>query len=204
MVEQFRVAADNDLVILFVAEGDPSGPVRQGIAVRLDRHPDRCAHAGAGFPVPVAGKRVRRQLGVFPQSALFLVSTAVVAARHEYLPAVLEGLQSLVNGRCTDQTRWIRGGADNHEVIVHEVEPLRAIAIFDKFKFRRLRMDQQNIGIAVRCILDGLSGTYGDDIDAQAGFLLEQGDQIVVKARVLGGGRRLDEYAPLAGRCGGR
>src|SRR5690606_7650398 len=79
--------------------------------------------------------------------------------------------------------RRIRLGADNDEVVIHQVEPLDAGAIRDELFLPRLGVHEQHVGVAVSRVLDRLAGAHRNDIHGDPGLLLEDRQEVAVKPR---------------------
>src|SRR3546814_4916642 len=73
LVEQRRIARDDDGVVALVGERGPGRTVGQRVGAHADRRVQRGAHAGAGLPVPAAAGGAHVDRGLPPQRLLRLV-----------------------------------------------------------------------------------------------------------------------------------
>ena len=125
LVEQFRIALDDDRVVALVAEGNPGRPIGQDVGAHADTGVERGAHARSGFAVPSAGGGGEVDPGVLPEAQLGLVGAAVVAARGEGRLCGGDLVERGLGVFHAGDTGRIGGRADDDEVVVHHVEALR-------------------------------------------------------------------------------
>ena len=193
MIEQPRVALDVDREIPLVPERDPRRPVREGVGVHSHRGVQRRAHPRTGLPVPAAARGSGVEPGLSPERPLLPVRTRIVAARRERGTGTGDPPQARYRVAHAGDAGRIRGGADDHEVVVHEIEALDAEPVRDERLLGRLRVHEQHVRVAVARVADRLPGADRDHphLDARAGG--EHRQQVVEQARVPGRGRRLHD-----------
>ncbi len=145
-----------------------------------------CAQSLSSFLlVPESSPRDTKT--VLPASPAFsIASIAAVVSAEDFTPA------------------GSAAGTDDHEVVVHDVLALLAVAVRDELLFVGLGVDEQDVGILGLAELERFAGAHGDDLDLVLGIrLLEGRDQHVEQPGVLsGGGRRQDDVG--CGRGFGR
>ena len=79
-------------------------------------------------------------------------------------------------------------GADDDEVVVHDVEALHALSVGDELLLVGLGMDEQHVAVAVAGVLDRLPGADGDHAHLDPGLVLKQRQDVAEQARLLGRG----------------
>ena len=200
LVEQARVALEQDPVPELVGEGQPGGAVGQGMAAGLHGKIERRAHAASRFQIPAPGKRFRVGADGAPEILFLLVGAAFVAARGEAGAGTLDAAHGLPRiGGVTEAGR-IALRADDDEVIVHQVVPRRAVACVNERLLGGARMHDQHVAVAVLRVLQGLPGADGNNLDGDPGLGGEGGKDMAVEAGILGRGGRLDDDG-LGGAC---
>ena len=81
--------------------------------------------------------------------------------------------------------------AEHDEVVVHHVEPLRGVSVLDKLVFLLTGVHKQHVCITLRADLDRLPRADRHYVDLGIGLLLENRQDVIQQARVVGaGGRR--------------
>ena len=92
-------------------------------------------------------------------------------------------------------------GAHHDEVVVHQVEARAAVARRNERLFGGLVVHQEEVGIAVPRKPQRLAGADRDDAHLDPGLGLEQRQQTVEEAGVLGGRGRGDGDEVAGARC---
>ena len=93
----------------------------------------------------------------------------------------------------------IGNGTDNHEIVVHQVEPLDAVAAGDELLLGVAGMHEQDVAVSVHGVADSLPGAHGNHLDENARRIAEIGKDVIEQPRVLRLGRRLDDDGPIVG-----
>ena len=81
-------------------------------------------------------------------------------------------------------------GPDQHEVVVHDREPLDALALGQELLLGRLRVDENDIGIAAPREIERLAGAERHDAHLDSRLLFEDGQEEAEEPRLLGRRRR--------------
>ena len=79
-------------------------------------------------------------------------------------------------------------GADDDEVVVHDVAAVDAVSVGDEAVLAGPVMDEKGVGVAAGADGKRLAGADGDDVDGESGLGLEEGENVPEEAGVLGGG----------------
>jgi len=129
LVEQARVAFDQDHQLAAVPEWQPGAAIGQDVGVHRRGGIERRAHAGAGFPVP--GPFRHADSGEPPYAQLSRMRAAAVGSRYERRL----GLENAHEGGgrvfpCRIGRIVLR--AHQHEVVVHDVFAIHEIALRNK------------------------------------------------------------------------
>ena len=108
-----------------------------------------------------------------------------ITPRYEWRLLILDLPKRLRDILHALDTGRIAFGSDQHEVIVHHRITPHAFAFGEKLFLRRLRMDENNVGIAAPASVERLSGALRDDFRPNASFLLEDWKQVLEQTAVL-------------------
>ena len=94
----------------------------------------------------------------------------------------------------------------DHEVVVHDVAPVDAVAVGDELVLAGAVVHEQRVGVAPRPDRQRLPGADRDHPHVDPGVLAEDRDEVAKQARLLGRGRRgkRDEALLRARRAGER
>jgi hypothetical protein len=87
----------------------------------------------------------------------------------------------------------IGAGSDrtnDHEIVVHDLVALDAKPFGDEFLFRRLVMDEHNVGIAAPPDIERLSGADGNDFHLDPGCRSEPPQDVAEQSGLFGRGGR--------------
>src|SRR5574341_531419 len=197
LVEEALVPYHRDDELAPVLAREPRAAVGERVGVHSRCGVERRTHARARVAVPrplVLGDVDARGL---PELQLGEVRAAAVAARGE---GRLRRLDSLQRGddvlRAADYCR-IGLRSHQHEVVVHHLEALHAIALGDELLLERLGVHEHDVGIAALAHVERLPGAERHDAHPDSGLLLEGGQQVLEQARLLGGGGRSDRDVAL-------
>ena len=193
LIEQPRVALDVNPEVPLVPERDPRGPVGEGVRTHAHRDIQRRAHPRAGLAIPAAARRSDVDLRLAPQLELLAVGARIVAARGERGAGAGDRHEARDRIVGAGDLGRVRGGTDDHEVVVHEVESLDAEPVGDERFLGGLRVHEQHVSVAVARVAKRLPGADRDDPHLDAGLGGEPGQEMVEQTRVPGGGRRLDD-----------
>ena len=192
LVVEALVAFDEDREIAAVLEREPRAAVGEHVRVHRRRRVERRPHALAGVAIPRALRLLDVDAGHLPQVELGHVRAALVAARDERRLRRLDLLQRFDDVLAAGDLRGIALRPDQHEVVVHHGEPLDAFALGQEFLLGRLRVDEDDIGVAAPREVERLPGAERDDAHLDAGLLLEDRQQVAEQSRLLGRRRRGD------------
>ena len=88
-------------------------------------------------------------------------------------------------------------GPDDDEIVVHHVAAIDAEAVGDELVLADAIMHQERIGVAARADRKRLSGADRDDVHAQAGRGVEDRQDVLEQAGVLGRGGRAENDEAL-------
>src|SRR6185503_12051030 len=89
-------------------------------------------------------------------------------------------------------SRGIGARADEHEVVVHDLETLHAVALGDELLLERPGVHEHHVRVAAASDVERLPGADGDDPHLDARLAGENRQQVAKKARLLRGGGRRD------------
>ena len=93
-------------------------------------------------------------------------------------------------------------GADDDEVVVHDIEALHALAVGDELLLVGLGVHEQHVTVTVAGVLDRLAGADRHHAHLDPGLVLEQWQQMAEQSRLLGRGGRLDDDELVLGPDG--
>ncbi len=84
-------------------------------------------------------------------------------------------------------------GADQHEIVVHHVVALHAVAFGNELLFLRLGVDKHHVGIPAAARVERLACTLCDDLHVDASLFLEHRQDVAEEAGILCRCRRRDD-----------
>ena len=187
LVAEPRIALDQEAQVEPAPHLQPGAAVGERIGLHHRGGVERRPHALAGLAVPGAGGAGGVHPGGRPERALAPVGAAVVASADE---GRLHRRDLGERRRCLVRTRdpgRVACGAYHDEVVVHQVEARAAVALRHERLFGGLVVHQEEVGIAVPRKPQRLAGADRDDAHLDPGLGLEQRQQTVEEAGVLGG-----------------
>ncbi len=192
LVEQPLVSLNGNVELAAVLERQPCATVGQHIAVHGGRRVERRAHALPDLAIPRALVSAGDiDGGRPPQRKLRRMGAGLVAARHERRGLVPD------RGQCGDDVLAaldagrIAVRANQDEVVIHHREALHAKAVGDEFLLLRPGVHEHDVGIAAPAGIERLPRALRDHLHANASLGLEQRQDVIEQAGVLGGcGRR--------------
>ena len=97
--------------------------------------------------------------------------------------------------------RRIAARSDDHEIVVHDVAAVDAVAISDEFIFSDAIVNQQRVGIAAGADGERLPGSDRDDVNGDACRRGENRQDVAEQSRILGRSGRTECDEPLVGLC---
>jgi hypothetical protein len=134
----------------------------------------------------LTGDRLDVDAGLAPQPLLLLVGAAVVAARSErrfHRGDRLEGEEDIAPA---GYLGGIADRADEHEIVVHDLSAVDAVAGGDEGKLGGSVVDELDIGTPRSTDLERLPRADGDDPHLDTGLPGEGGQQVLEQTRLLG------------------
>jgi hypothetical protein len=192
LVEQAPVTLDEHHQVTAVPEVEPGAAVGERIGAAAGGDVERRAHATATFPVTAALVGIGG--GHLPEAQLGRMRATFVAARDEGRVGrghLLQGGHHILAGGAGR----VSPGADEHEVVVHDLLAPGRETVGDEFLFGHLVVHEQHVGIAAARHVDGLAGAQGHHLHVDARGLLEQRQDVAEQARLLGGRGGRDDDA---------
>ncbi len=133
LIEQDRIAREQQSHAVLVAKVQPTGPISQDICAHACGRIQRCAHTCARLAIPADVAVLNAGGG--PQRQLLFVCAAVIPARGKQRTCIRDGLQ---RGTRVSSIRN-RGGvicrADHDEIIIHDFAPMGAESACQKRLF---------------------------------------------------------------------
>ena len=100
------------------------------------------------------------------------MGAGLVAPAHEDGLFFSQGLEGFGRALALDARR-VGLGADDHEVVVHDLAAVDAVPGFHKFFFSAGSVHQQHVHVAVFAVLQGLAGAHGHPFEIDARFRFE-------------------------------
>ena len=128
----------------------------------------------------------------FHSSQLGEVRAATVAARHEGRFCLDESSGAPHRILAAGHLRRIRLRPDQDEVVVHHLVAAHAVALGDELLLERPRVHEHHVGVAAPAHVERLAGAERHHAHLDAGLLLEDGQQVLEQAGLLGRGGRGD------------
>src|SRR4249919_52902 len=114
----------------------------------------------------------------FPQTKLHTISAAVVAPAGKWSLGGGDSCQSFSRAIETANTSRIGIRTNDDEIVVHDMAPVDAITISNKFVLPDVIMDQQSVGVAAFAYGKRLAGSDSDDINSNTGCRPENGQDV--------------------------
>jgi hypothetical protein len=196
------VAFHCDHQVAPVLEGQPGAAVGEQVRAHAGSGVQRRPHALPDLAIPaslVMSDVDRRGL---PQLELGEMRAAAVPARYERRLGLMDALQSLHRILAAGDSRRVRFRADQHEIVVHDLMAAHAEAFGDELLLERLRVHEHHVGVSAPAHVERLAGAERDHAHLDPGLLLEDRQQVLEQARLLGGRGRRDRDVLLRIRAG--
>src|SRR5262245_35126621 len=117
-----------------------------------------------------------------------------IPARYERCLFFLDGLKGFGDVLHALDTCWVVFRPNEDEVIVHNRVALYSVALGYELFFRRCSVDKNDIRIAAPSSIESLARALSDDLNVDAGFGLEQRQDVAKQSGILRrSGRRNDD-----------
>ena len=203
LVEKLGVAlADDDEALASVETGvilDEGAAVGERVAALLLGDVDRLEHSLARLHVPSGLVEVLHS-GLVEELELGGVRAGFVGAADELLLLLGYRRYRFDDGLALD-ARGVVSGADEDEVVVHNLAAVYAVALGLELVFLRRGVRQDDVDVAVASELKSLARSDRDPLHVDAGVLEADRREIVEQSGVVGARRRRHtENGRLVGR----
>ena len=203
LVVEPPVAFDGDDEVTAVLEREPRAAIGQDVGVHRRRGVERRAHALARVAVPRTFLPSDVDACQAPDLELGEVRAAAIAPRDKRRPCLLylpEGDGHVLRAL---HMSGVGLGADEHEIVVHDVVALDPLPFGHELLFQRFRMHQHHVRIAAPADIERLARAHGDHPHLDAGFPLEYRQQVLEEPGLFRRSRRSDgnEAGQRRGEC---
>lgn len=201
-IEEAFIAFGEDHEVEVFA-GKEGAPVGEDVGAEFVGGGEGAAHALAEGEIPVV-RLDGLDAGLGPDLLFLDVGARLVAAGGEAGAGLGDASESLGAAGEAGDPGGVVGGAEDYEVVVHDVGAADAVAVFDELQFEGRGVDEDDVGVASGGDGKGLAGADGYNPDAGVALPFEGGDDVVQEPGVVGaGGGGEDEGALGALEAGG-
>ena len=176
-----------------VLERQPGAAVGERVGVHAGGGVERRPHARAGLAVPGALVLRRCRCPAAFQSSSSAKCVPLLSPREANGAFAARDLLKRLRPRpCRRRPSPGRTSARQDEIVVHHLVAPHAVALGDELLLERPGVHEHHVGVAAPAHVERLAGAERHHAHLDAGLLLEDRQQVLEEARLLGRGGRGD------------